>query len=373
VSAADVFARIYGTAPRVLGEAPGRVNVIGEHTDYSGGFVLAAAIPLRCRVALSPRRGRTIRAFSESRAADGILAYELGREAARRGWLDYVQGLTRTLGDEGGAGIEGFDLAIASVVPPGAGLASSAALGIAVLRALREAFALRLDDVALAEVAQESENEFVGAPVGIMDPMASSLAPENAALFLDTRSLTHERVPLPQGGALAVIDSGMPHEHSRGGYRTRRAECDEAARRLGVAMLRDLFGNDPNEIARSLPEPLGRRACHVLGENARVLDTVDAFRTGDLRRAGARMRESHRSLADDFEVSTPELDLLVEIATSRDGVFGARLTGGGFGGSVVLLTRRGEGRVAAVDVAAEYRRRCGRDAAILLPAPDPRS
>jgi galactokinase len=374
VTAEEAFVRTYGDAPSVAAEAPGRVNVIGEHTDYSGGFVLPAAIPLRCRTALAVRSGRTVSVFSENRAEDGILGYELGREMAGRGWLDYVQGLTRMLADRGGR-IEGFDLAIASEIPAGAGLASSAALEVAALRALRDAFGLGFDDVALAKIARRAENEFVGAPVGIMDPMAASLAPENAALFLDTRSLAHQPVPIPTGGELAVIDSGIPHEHARGGYRLRRAECDEAARLLGVALLRDLFGRDPDEVARALPEPLGRRARHVLSENGRVLETVEALRAGDLARAGTLMRASHRSLADDFEVSTPELDLLVEIAAARENVFGARLTGGGFGGSVLLLVRRGEGRAAAEDVAEEYRRRSGRDAGVLLPlrsaTPDP--
>jgi galactokinase len=374
MTAAEVFGRIYGAAPHVGAEAPGRVNVIGEHTDYSGGFVLPAAIRLRCRTALALRRGRTVRVFSDLRAADGILEYELGREAAGGGWLDYVQGLTRTLADRG-MRIEGFDLAVASEIPPGAGLASSAALEVAMLRALREAFGLGFDDVELAQIARRAENDFVGAPVGVMDPMAASLAPENAALFLDTRSLAYERVPFPSGGELAVIDSGMPHDHARGGYRVRRAECDEAARRLGVPLLRDLPGREPDETVRSLPEPLGRRVRHVLSENARVFETVEAFRAGDLSRAGALMHASHRSLADDFEVSTPELDLLVENAVARENVFGARLTGGGFGGSVLLLARRGEARTAAEGIADEYRRRSGRDAVVLLPlrspAPDP--
>src|SRR5262249_51457486 len=152
----------------------------------------------------------------------------------------------------------------AADIPPGAGLASSAALEIAVLRALREAFGLPLDDLALALVGRRAENEFVGAPVGIMDQIASSMAPENSALFLDTRSLAHETVPIPADAELAAVDSGLPHEHARGGYRTRRAECDEAARRLGVPELRDLLGREPATLVRELPDPLGRRVRHVL-------------------------------------------------------------------------------------------------------------
>jgi galactokinase len=367
LTVADDFVKSYGAPPRVFAEAPGRVNLIGEHTDYSGGFVLPAAIPLQCRVALSPRADELVRLYSVDRPRDGVRTYELGQEARRRNWTDYVQGLTHVLREEGHRGLKGFDLAVASEVPIGAGLASSAALEISVLRALRETFELEIDDVDFARIGRRAENEFVGAPVGIMDQMAASLAPGGAALFLDTRSLQSERVPIPPDGEIAVVDSGVRHDHATGGYRERRAECDEAARLLGVPQLRDLLGRDPAEVARALPEPLGRRARHVLEENARVLETVAAFRQGDLSRAGALIRESHRSLARDFEVSTPELDLLVEIASAGSGVFGARMTGGGFGGSVLLLVRRGQGRVAADAVVAEYRRRSGRNAVVRLP------
>jgi galactokinase len=361
------FAEIFGSAPATAADAPGRVNVIGEHTDYSGGFVFPAAIPLRCRVALAVRPGRRVRAFSENRAGDGTLEYELGAERPGRGWVDYVQGVTRMLADRPEP-MEGFDLVVSADVPPGAGLASSAALEVATVRALRAAFGMTFDDLALALIARKAENEFVGAPVGIMDQMASSLAPEGSALFLDTRSLAHEEVPIPPDAELAVIDSGIPHEHARGGYRTRRAECDEAARRLGVVELRDLLGREPETVARALPEPLGRRVRHVLTENMRVLDAVHAWRSRDSAKAGELMKESHRSLSEDFEVSTPELDRLAGLANARGDVFGARLTGGGFGGSVLLLARRGSGRAAAEAVAREYGDSTGRTAAVLLPA-----
>ena len=361
------FAELFGGEPEHRAEAPGRVNLIGEHTDTSGGFVLPAVIPLRCRVALARRAGTRVRLFSENRERDGVLEYDIGRERPGRGWIDYVQGVTRILA-ENAVALGGFDAAVSSDVPLGSGLASSAALEVATLRALREAFRLRLDDVSLAKVGRRAENEFVGAPVGIMDPMASSLAPEGAALFLDTRSLAHEAVPIPEAAALAVLDSGLPHEHARGGYRTRRAEVDEAARRLGVPELRDVFGEDPESVAARLPEPLSRRARHVLTENRRVLEAVSALRAGELSRAGALMRESHRSLAADFEVSTPEIDILVEIANARPDVYGARLTGGGFGGSVLLLAERGTARAAAENVAEEYRTRTGRRTTVLLAA-----
>jgi galactokinase len=361
----DDFAQRFGSPAEVHSEAPGRVNLIGEHTDYSGGFVLPAAIPRRCRVSLARRDGRRVRLFSANREQDGVLEYALGEEDAGRGWIDYVQGITRVLSERGDA-LGGFDAAIASDVPLGSGLASSAALEVSVLRALRDAFGLALDDVALAQMGRRAENEFVGAPVGIMDQMASSLAPEGAALFLDTRSLAHETVPIPKEAELGVIDSGLPHEHATGGYRTRRAEVDEATKLLGVGSLRDLV-EDPESVARRLRAPLSRRVRHILTENRRVLDAVAALRAGDLGVMGALMREAHRSLARDFEVSTPEIDLLVSLADGRAGVYGARLTGGGFGGSVLLLAARGEARAAADAVAGEYRARTGRTATVLLP------
>ena len=362
----DGFAARFGSAPDVRTEAPGRVNLIGEHTDYSGGLVLPAAIPLRCRVSLARRPGKRVRLFSDNRASEGVLEYALGEENSGRGWIDYVQGITRVLAERGDA-LGGFDISVASEVPLGSGLASSAALAVSVLRALREAFGLPLDDVALAQAGRRAENEFVGAPVGIMDPMASSLAPEGAALFLDTRSLAHEAVPIPPDAEIGVIDSGLPHEHARGGYRTRRAEVDEAAQLLGVRELRDLAGEDPGTVARRLPEPLSRRVRHVLTENRRVLEAVAALRGNDPARMGTLLREAHRSLADDFEVSTPEIERLVSLADGRPGVYGARLTGGGFGGSVLLLAARGAARATAGAVARDFRARTGRVATVLLP------
>jgi galactokinase len=362
----DEAEALLARAPEVEGSAPGRVNLIGEHTDYSGGFVLPAAIPQRCVAGLTRRADGRVRAVSANRRKEGVAAFALGREKPGAGWIDYVQGTT-ALAASAGLPLGGFDLAVASEVPLGAGLSSSAALCVALLRALREAFGWDAGDVDLARLAQRVENDFVGAPVGIMDPMAVSLASEGMALFLDTRSLRHESVPIPAGCALAVIDSGIEHANAGAGYRARRAECDEAARRLGVPLLRDLLGRDPDAVAAALPEPLGRRVRHVLTENARVLEFVAAMREGLLERLGALLAASHRSLRDDFEVSTPEIDRMVAIADETDGVLGARLTGGGFGGSVLLLARAGRAAAAASDVARRYDADTGRAARVLLP------
>jgi galactokinase len=234
------------------------------------------------------------------------------------------------------------------------------------MRALREAGALKLTDIRMAVLARRAENEFVGAPVGIMDQMACTFADEQAALFLDTRSLEYRRVPIPEPVELMVISSGVVHDHAAGDYRTRRAECEEAARLLGVRELRDCGPNDLPR-ARCLPDPLARRAKHVITENVRVHQTVDAFDRSDLTRAGTLFRESHASMRDDFAVSILEVDRLVAIADEQPEVYGARLTGGGFGGSIVALVRRGSARRVSSLVAERYREAVGRTASVLVP------
>jgi len=344
----------------VAAEAPGRVNLIGEHTDHSGGFVLPVAIPQRTRVEVAPRGDRRVRVAS---AALGEGEYALGQERRRGTWLDHVQGVTWALG---GLLDRGFDIRITRSVPLGAGLGSSAALAVSLLRSLRDAAGLPLDDLALARLARRSENELVGAPVGIMDQLAAAFGDPEHALFIDTRSLAIERVPLPAALELLVIDSGIAHRHSDGRYGERRRECAAAAGALGVPELRDADLGDLGRIA-SLREPLDRRARHVVTENARVLAAVSALRSGDLRSLGDLLDASHRSLRDDFQVSLPALDTLVAIARAHSGVLGARLVGGGFGGAVLALARRGAARDAGASIALEYARRVGGRATVLVP------
>jgi galactokinase len=250
----------------------------------------------------------------------------------------------------------------------GSGLSSSAALEVSVLRALRSAFGFQLENVELARLAQRAEVEFVGAPVGIMDQMAASLASERAALFLDTRSLHFEHVPLPDALALVVIDSGIAHHHAAGEYVVRRRESEEAARLLGVAYLRDLDVDSLERVA-GLPAVLARRARHIITENARVLRARRALLEGDLSTLGRLFLASHASLRDDYEVSVPAVDELVDIASRQHGVFGARMTGGGFGGAIVIAADAGRGPVIAASVQQEYRSRTGHIASILVPPP----
>jgi galactokinase len=364
---APTFIDLFGAPPGVRATAPGRVNVIGEHTDYNGGFVLPAAIPQHTTVELRRCPGLSVEVWSRDIAPGGERnGYTLGSETPQHDWLDYVRGITDVLAANGHR-LGGFQLRIESDIPVGSGLSSSAALEISVLRALREAFSLHVSDVELALIGQRVENEFVGAPVGIMDQMACSMTGDGFMLFLDTRSLIHERIPLPGAAYLIVINSGVAHSHAAGDYRTRREECTRAAALLGVPELRDV---GPSELARIavLPPPLDRRARHVVTENQRVLDTVAAFRAGDLEAVGALLSSSHASMRDDFDVSVPEIDLLVTIAERQRGVYGARLTGGGFGGSIVGFAPRESARRSAELISLEYSRQSGRTSSILVPA-----
>jgi galactokinase len=296
--------------------------------------------------------------------------FRIGAERRGRGWLDYVQGITVALAARGRA-IGGFDLRLTSTVPVGAGLSSSAALEVSVLRALRTAFALTLEDVELAQTARAVETDFVGAPIGIMDQMACSVGRDGEALFLDTRTLQFERLPLPDA-ELIVIDSGVAHQHAGGGYVTRRQESFDAAARLGVDRLRD-GGIEALPRIDALPPLLARRARHIVTENDRVLQAVAALRRCDARALGLLFNASHASMRDDYEVSTAEVDTLVRLGQEHPAIYGARLTGGGFGGAVVMLAARGEGAAAAADIHAAYQRQTGHTGLVVMPPPVPSS
>ena len=362
----SAFERIFGRAPEVSSRAPGRVNLIGEHTDYNEGFVLPIPIPQQATIDLAARTdGRVRMASLQVDGGERIESFELGCESRRGEWIDYVQGLTRSLQTQGWR-LGGFEGCVRSEVPIGGGLSSSAAIAVALLRALRARFSLALDDVALALLVRRSENDFVGAAVGVMDPMASSVGRPGEALFIDTRDLSFRSLPLPRGVEVVVVDSGTRHRHAAGDYNRRAEECAEACRLLGVRSLRDLSPADAPRIA-ALPRPYAGRVRHVVGENGRVLEAVWALEAGRLPRLGELLEESHRSLRDDYEVSTPVVDRLVEILSRQRGILGARITGGGFGGAVVALARSGEGRAAAERAAAEYGSATGEHASVPVP------
>jgi galactokinase len=253
-------------------------------------------------------------------------------------------------------------------VPLGAGLSSSAALEVSLLRALRTAFSLALDDLTIARLGQVAEVEFVGAPTGLMDQLASSLGEQGSALFIDTRSLQTRRVSLPPSVELVVIASGVTHAHGTGGYRQRRLECEQACQALGVSSLRDVT----REQLHGLSGVWQRRAQHVVSENERVLSTVAALERDDVTALRSLFAASHTSMRDDYEVSVPEIDLLVSLADVHPAIVAARLTGGGFGGSVVLLAKRGKGLAAAREISRDYDQQTGKTAQVLLPAHEAR-
>ena len=339
------FAGFAGREADGLWSAPGRVNLIGEHTDYNDGFVLPFAIDRRTLVALGARDDGMLRVASTF--SDEVVELPLGELAAAqaagglRGWAAYPLGVAWALGQSGAnlAAVPGADLLIDSNVPVGAGLSSSAAIESAVALALNDAWRLGLSRETLAQVGQRAENDAVGAPTGIMDQSASLLGRHDAAVFLDCRSLEARVIPLgfvEAGLTIAVIDTGVTHAHSTGGYRERRASCEAGAAALGVAALRDVSVDELDRARGILDDVTFRRVRHVVTENQRVLDTVRLLEIEGPSAIGDLLDASHRSLRDDFEVSVPELDLAVETAL-ENGALGARMTGGGFGGSAIAL------------------------------------
>ncbi len=349
----------------IQAEAYGRVNLIGEHTDYNGGFVLPTCIPQKTQVFLRKSDGPRVRLSSEQ--FDTTANYMLGSETPTGDWSDYVKGVTKVL-RMAGFGFSGFQGRIQSQVPVGSGLSSSAALDVSLLKGLRQLFGLKIDDLEIARLAQRVENDFVGARVGIMDPLVCALGKLDEALFLDARNLSFRRIPLPTDiMEILVIDTGVSHSNVEGGYNQRRAECESACALLGIWQLRDLA---PSELARlnELPEILSKRARHVVLENARVLAAVDALESKDLVRLGTLLWESHCSLRDDYEVSRREIDVMVEIAMQHDPIFGARLTGGGFGGAIVALARVGHAARIGKKIKHKYFCATGLNATVLVPA-----
>ena len=334
------FQELYGREPRVF-SAPGRVNLIGEHTDYNDGFVLPMAIDRRTFVAAASRDDRTIRA--ESTNEGGRIEFEIGGEySSSHSWGRHVYGLAECLRREE-FDLRGADLLIASDVPIGAGLSSSAALEIGAGFALLNVSEQLLDLVDLALTAQRAEHEFAGTRCGIMDQYIACLGIEGHALMIDCRSLEYRAAPIDLDNArIVVCNSMVKHNLAAGEYNQRRAECEEGVRRLArylpdIQALRDVEVDDFDLYADSLPETVRRRCNHVITENARTVAAVDALERGALARFGELMYASHESLRRDYEVSCRELDLLVAIASRCDGVFGARMTGGGFGGCTVNL------------------------------------
>lgn len=350
------FQQIFGAAPEIEASAPGRVNLLGEHTDYNDGFVLPTAIPQRTTVQLGYSKDGQHHFYSVE--LDEQVSISEGHHTPS-GFASYIFGCVRLLEREGHA-IPPINLLVTSSVPIGSGLSSSAALEVATLRGLRSLLNLDIDDVEIAQLGQQAEIHYAGVNCGIMDQMASSLADTDSLLFLDTRSLHSQVLPFPTGAEVLVMDSGVPRTLASSGYNQRRAECEEAARLLGVQALRDI--TDPQAV-EALPESIGRRARHVITENNRVLKVLQGVSAETF---GELMNASHASLRDDYEVSVPPLDTLVAMLQETPGVFGARLTGAGFGGASVALTASGKARAIAQEVLERYNH-AGYTGRILVP------
>ena len=375
------FEREFKRRPQGIAEAPGRVNLIGEHVDYNDGLVLPCAIDRSAMVAWSRTTQRSLCEVRSLDYEDDCLleptAFNvLGKETLYRDWAGYPQAVLFTLHDEGHR-TRGLQLAISGDVPQGAGLSSSAALEVAVAGAFRDAFDIQIDDVALAQLCQRAENEYVGVQCGIMDQFASTLSVRDHALLIDCRSLAHDAVPLglaAAGLSIVIANSAVGRELITSAYNDRRRECEEALVDLRTRLirpdltsLRDVKAADLERLAiDSVPM---RRARHVVTEIARVAAAAEALRRDDFDALGRLMLESHISLRDDYEVSSKELDLLVGLATAQDYVLGARLTGAGFGGCTVNLVRTDAVDAFARDVIAPYRERTGLPAVMYVTSP----
>ena len=362
------FPQIFAKPPQTEASAPGRVNLLGEHTDYNDGFVLPTAIPQRTTVQLSYSSDEKHHFYSQELDEKVSISEN---NASPQGFASYIFGCIRVL-EQAGYTIPPLNLYVTSAVPMGSGLSSSAALEVATLRGVRKLLNLNIDDIQIAQLGQQAEIQYAGVQCGIMDQMASSLADTNSMLFLDTRTLERRVLPFPADAEILVIDSGVPRTLAGSGYNQRRAECEEAAQLLKVKALRDIVDPEAVEI---LPVPLRSRARHVVTENNRVLEAVNIVETfhetslhdeTSLHRFGELMNASHASLRDDYEVSVPALDTLVAMLQETPGVFGARLTGAGFGGACVALVEEGMEDAIASNILARYNN-AGYNGNILVP------
>lgn len=369
----DAFSARFGTTPRLIVRAPGRVNLIGEHTDYNEGFVFPIAIDRATYVAGRARPDTTIRAYTAQFDQEDSFSFKRIERHQTMAWSNYVRGVLKGMLARD-LPLTGADLWIDSDVPLGSGLSSSAALEISVGYAIQLLNNFNLLGEELALLAQGAENSFVGVQCGIMDQLISALGRAGHALLIDCRDLTYRPVPIPPDVRVVICDSGVRHNLGTSEYNERRAACNEAVRLLKarlprISALRDISAIDLAVNAHLLPPEILKRARHVVNENQRTLDAAAALERGDLAGFGLLMIESHASMRDDYEISVPEIDLLVELACAVPGCYGSRLTGGGFGGSTVSLVS-----LSAIDnfiahITTGYAERAGRKAAIHVCAP----
>jgi len=336
------FQEMFGAGPRIF-RAPGRVNIIGEHTDYNDGFVMPAAIEFYTWVAAAKREGRVLEAYSEHFDEKISLPLDALSGPPRKHWSDFIRGVAAVL-QKAGYNLAGANLVIHGEVPLGAGLSSSASLEVATALALTSLSGIDVPRLELVKLCQKAEHEFVGTRCGIMDQFIAVFGAAAHALMLDCRSLEYQLLPVPHDFRFVVCNSMVRHELASGEYNRRRADCEEGVKLLqshlpGIRALRDVAVTDLEVWKHVLPATVYRRCRHVVTENQRVLAAAKALQSGDTHRFGHLMYRSHASLRDDYQVSCKELDLLVDLASSSSSVFGARMTGGGFGGCTVNLLR----------------------------------
>jgi galactokinase len=346
------FQERFGQPPAHIVRAPGRVNLIGEHTDYNDGFVFPMAIDRAAWIALRPRDDK--RVIVHSVDFDQTAEFTLDHlSKAGDEWIEYVKGVAWAL-TEASYALGGWEGVLAADVPIGAGLSSSAALEMATARAFNLTSDFPWNPAAIAKLGQKAENQWVGAQTGIMDQMISASGQADHALLIDCRSLETQLVPLPLGTVIVVLDTATRHQHTGSGYNERRAQCEAAARYFNVPALRDVTIEQFEARADGLDDVTMRRARHVITENARTLEAAEVMREGDAARMGKLMDASHVSMRDDFEISREEMNTMVEIAQRHPACYGARMTGGGFGGCAVALVRVEQAQSFADAVGAAY-------------------
>jgi galactokinase len=334
-----LFGAAFGHEPALAVAAPGRVNLIGEHTDYNQGFVLPVAIDRQIIIAVAPREDRCVLLQASNLAAQDEFSLDAIDHDDEQPWSNYQRGVAWQL-QQAGHTLRGMDALIWGDVPIGSGLSSSAAAEVATAYAFQLLNGLEIDRVQLALLCQRAEKEFVGVECGVMDQLIAVLGKRDHALLIDCQDLSTEQVPLPSKVSIVVADTMQRRDLVRSEYNVRRQECQQGADLLGVKSLREVSVKELAEHEHDLSSPIRQRCRHVIYENQRVLEGVAALKQGDLEEFGRLMKESHRSLRDDYQVSSRELDLLVEAAGEVEGVYGSRLTGAGFGGCIVSLVSK---------------------------------
>jgi galactokinase len=361
------FDAYFNAKPALVVRAPGRVNLIGEHTDYNEGFVLPMAIDRAIWIALRPRQDG--RVFIVSRDFESSGVFDLDALAKGEGWLEYPKGVAHEL-QLAGYPLKGWDGLIMGDVPEGAGLSSSAALELATARAFAAVSGFEWDPPIMARLAQKAENEWVGVNCGIMDQMASAVSTAGHALFLDCRTLETQHVPMPAGVAVVVLDTSTRRGLVGSAYNERRSQCEAAARFFGVRALRDVSVSEFERRQDEIEDPaVMRRARHIITEDQRVLDAVRAMRAGEVARLGRLYNASHASLRDDLEVTNLALDQIVQAAQAQPSCYGARMTGAGFGGCAVALVRQETVDEFRQAVSASYQQASGLEAKIYVCQP----